>query len=248
VQLGRWLIAFSGLTLAGYSACAFPDFQFDDVSSERSSGSGQTGVVTSGGGGAGVCSLGEIGACGEGQKCTVVDLETGQVGCALAGSRTLWDKCTTDADCADGSWCDLVLFACKPFCANVDSCVFGGMPGECIPLRKGDSTEVPGGAKHCTSGCEPIEPSICLAASGVSCVITEHGFDCAKHGGIPAFQACMSDPACMPGLVCGDDGVNKLCRPWCTPPGDNPNCPDFNNCLPTTPQVYWQAAEYGFCL
>jgi hypothetical protein len=247
-----WISIGALATLSAYSACAFPEFQFDDEDGDggaagMSSMSSSSATSGSGGGMIG-CTLGVIGACGEGQKCTIVDIEAGAIGCGIAGAKPPWDKCNTDPDCADGTWCDLWLGACKPFCVSAESCVFDSMQGECVVAKRSDGvTSIPGpDAKHCTSDCEPRSAAPCL--SGVTCIYTgaDGGFDCAKSDGVAIWQDCTADPQCAAGLVC--DTGRGLCAPWCTPPGTNPACPDFNTCLETTPEVYWQNQEYGFCL
>jgi hypothetical protein len=234
--------------LVAFAACAFPDFEFEDEtnSSTETKGAGASTTTASVGGASG-CTLGEIGSCGAEQKCTV-DPTSGAVICGMAGSRQVWDLCSTDADCADGSWCDVRFEVCKPFCDNVDDCNFGDTQGECVPLTDAQGAVIAGVGKHCTSGCEPKTAAPCVTPA-VTCVLDQQRFDCAKSGGTTIWQSCTVGRDCVPGLACGDDGSGSLCRPWCTPPGDLPECPaPFNYCAPTDPQVFWQAAEYGFCL
>jgi hypothetical protein len=248
MQLGRWLVAWGVGALLAYSACAFPDFQYEDSGEGGSGGTSAGPTTTTSGGGASACTVGELGACGEGQKCTIVNMDTGEIGCGLAGGRIAWDVCSTDGDCEDGTWCDLVLHACKPFCINADACVFTDEPGECIPALKTDMTPIPGTAKHCTAGCEPITANPCVVNNDVTCVPTDNGFDCARDGNIPAWSDCRTYEQCNASLVCGDDGLSMVCRPWCTPPGPNNECPTTGECVQTTPQLFWNGMEYGFCL
>ena len=195
--------------------------------------------------------LGAVGSCGDGQKCTVIDLDSGAIGCGPAGSKATWDKCNSDPDCTDGTWCDLRWEVCKPFCVGVDDCVFNSVQAECVGAVKMDGTPIPGAARHCTSGCEPISAAPCLVDEGVTCIHTgADGFDCAKSGMFIKHADCTADPQCAPTLACSEEPIfGRICRPWCTPPGTEGGCQDSpNECLATNPAVEWNGMPYGVCL
>ena len=103
-------------------ACSNPEFKYRDEGSKKTtttttSGMGAGGMTSSSGGGgmtsssSGGCTLGKIGDCpdenGSARKCTVLNVDTAQVGCNHAGPKRVWQKCIADADCEDGTWCDL---------------------------------------------------------------------------------------------------------------------------------------------
>lgn len=271
MRLHRRAALSGGAALLLYAACGFPDFQYqssDGGSSSTSTsgggggqpptgGGGQGGTGTggtssgqAGQGGSGGCALGDIGACGQGSKCTIVDTATGQIGCGMAGPKQPWQKCNGDADCVDGSWCDLELLACKPFCSNAGDCVFnnGNFTGECVPAKRGNGSPIGGSAKHCLSGCDPRSGAPCDTTGSVTCIYVGSGnFDCAVSQNTVEGFACNSDPACAPGLVCVGPPNDAYCRRWCSPPELFSSDCSLASCNSLNPQIFYEGAEYGVC-
>ncbi len=213
-----------------------------------SGGATTTTTTGSGGvGGVGTCTLGDIGACGGGQKCTVVEIASGKIGCGTAGPKMIWQKCTSDGDCADGLWCDQLLQTCKPFCTSAGQCMFD-VQGECVAALKPDKQAIPGNVRHCISNCHPMNGLPCDVNGNVTCVyIGSDGFDCARSEGKLAGSACTGSMNCAPGLVCAGTGNDKKCRKWCTPPTVlNFDCIP-NECLPLNPKIVYQTYDMGAC-
>jgi len=255
------------VALLSYVACGFPDFQYETQGGggTTASGAGGGGHTSSGGGiggsgagsssngqagqGGGDCALGDIGACGSGSKCTVVDLGSGQVGCGMAGPKQLWQKCGSDGDCADGSWCDLEWLVCKPFCNNVNDCVFGGgdFTGECVAAAQADHTPLPGSAKTCVPNCDPKTAAPCDTNGSVTCIYVGSGnFDCALSQNLAEGTACGPDSDCAPGLACVGPQGNRYCYAWCSPPGYTGECGIWA-CNGLNPKISYEGEEYGVC-
>lgn len=254
----------SGLgTLVLLSACGFPEFQFDGEGAGGSTSSstgigGGTGGTTTGGaggtstgqagsGGSSACSLYLPGGCEPGRKCTVLDPATGEVGCGFAGLKTIWERCNTDSDCVEGTWCDLVRHTCKPWCQSMTACSFdgGNFEGECVIARQTAQQDIPGGHTHCTSNCEPITAAPCATADSVTCLFVGGGaFDCAASDNHTVGTPCTTSQACAAGLVCVGE-TNSKCGTWCSPPALF-GCGVFD-CVPLNPTIHYKGVEYGVC-
>jgi len=248
-------------TLTLFAACGFPDFQYETEgeggsSSTTGTGGGTGGTITggtggtstgqAGEGGTGGCSLYEPGGCEPGQKCTVTDPATGTIGCGLAGLKNLWERCNDDTDCVAGTWCDLVLNVCKPWCQGMTDCSFDGgtYQGECVVARQANETIIPGNPKHCESNCEPISGAPCVTSDSVTCLFVGEGaFDCARSQNHTVGSACDDSQDCAAGLVCV--GSSPECRQWCTPPAFF-GC-GLLDCTPLNPQIFYAGNEYGAC-
>ena len=182
---------------------------------------GATVTTTGVGGGAGGdpidCDLGVLGACGEAQKCSIVDTLTGEHGCVTAGSLPAFSGCVDDAECEDGTWCDLRTRVCKPFCESPATC----NGGVCLAATTDQTgaTPIPN-AFVCTAHCDPetVEP---CAPNGVTChpFLTDPAYsDCVVEGSKGAEDTCDPSafpPECAKKMYC-DPRVNR-CLPWCTP-------------------------------
>ncbi|MEM9696310.1 MAG: hypothetical protein AAGA56_27445, partial [Myxococcota bacterium] len=143
----RLLVA---LTFAG--ACAFPQLDYRPADDGRApttvpaGGSGGEGPstgeptttppATGGGGEAGAeptsCSPFEPGSCGAEMKCSVVDEQTGELGCVRSGSKTAWTSCLAESECGDGLYCDRRRGVCRPICRDSDDCTTGAL---CFPMQ-----------------------------------------------------------------------------------------------------------------
>ncbi len=198
-----------------------------------------------GGGGASACSLemlGQTGLCADGEKCTVVDTVTGEVGCAVAGTKGSWERCTDDSDCRDGLWCAATRNVCKPFCQNESDCA--AFDGECVPTLN-DGGTIPG-VKTCISMCEPVTASPCAVEAGVTCVFTDtNRFDCAESQGTMRDGDCTDQADCAASLTCIFVQAG-MCLPWCTPVGAaSTNC--ASGCVSLSPEIFYMGEQYGIC-
>jgi hypothetical protein len=176
-------------------------------------------------------------------KCTVVDMETAATGCGIAGPRTSWQRCASDVECADGLWCDLALFACKPFCNTINDC--GG--AECVRALKDDGMgglEQVGEVRHCTSGCSPIDAMPCDTTGNVTCVyLGVEGFDCAQTLNKQEGSPCGVSTECVAGMLC--ELGSATCRAWCEA-GPTLACADLY-CNELNPKIFYQGTEMGVC-
>lgn len=265
----RFLVLSTALALSGtllFAACAFPEFNYlgDD---EASGGMGGTASVVGGFGGGGApmtttttttaggeggggapplpceaANLGLTGLCPGNQKCTVIDPSTGEVGCATAGSKLIWQLCVDDSDCQDGHFCDLNRNVCKPFCRNGDDCsAFGG---ECVFAEQADDgPPIPGGVKTCLSMCDPKTGAPCATTQSGTCIFIESSqFDCARSLGNNFQDTCNEQADCAARLAC----VSGYCDRWCAPVGQAyAGC--IFNCGSLSPEIYFMGVEQGSC-
>jgi hypothetical protein len=243
-------------------ACAYPDFQFDaegtgggvtttsdgGTGGTHTGGTGGTSTGEAGTGGGVSCSLFTPGDCGAQQKCTIVDVQTGAIGCTVAGTKEIWERCNTDSDCIEGTWCDQVWSVCKPWCQNITDCIFEGgtFEGECVTALREDSTEIPGNPTHCVPNCEPVSGAPCATTDSVTCIYAGTGvFDCARSQNYNSGHTCTGSENCAAGLLCIGSGVGS-CQMWCTPPAFF-GCGLGSDCVPLDPTVMYKGAEYGVC-
>lgn len=263
-------VAFLASSACVYSACLFPEIVYLDEDATAGNGGGGTGAApattggmgggvggdttTTGGGGSGgtpldceAANLGVEGLCSNGQKCTVLDASTGEVGCALAGSKADWDTCGSDADCGDGSWCDLVRNVCKPFCRNVDDCA--DTDGECLPApQSGGMEDIPGGVKTCISMCNPLSASPCQTSNVTCMLIGNNQFDCAQSGNVTLANSCTEQADCAAGHACITSIVGTQCERYCSPIGSSPSECSVINCESIdTPEITWMGMAIGTC-
>ncbi len=250
-------------TLVLFAACGFPDFQFDTegeggttssstgigggTGGTTAGGTGGTSTGTAGSGGTPICSLYLAGDCGPNEKCTVLDPATGEIGCSFAGPKHTFERCNNDSDCVEGTWCDLALHTCKPWCQSMTDCSFDGgtYQGECVVALQQSGTQIPGSPKHCTANCEPISAAPCVKSDSVTCVFLGSGvFDCARSQNYTEGTACdVLD--CAAGLACVGPDNSEECLYWCTPPAIL-GC-GFSNCIPLNPVITYGGVEYGVC-
>jgi hypothetical protein len=248
VRLGLFATVFAML---GYTACGYPDFRFVDNTSDGGGGNTTTTAPTtstnaSGGtGGNPGCNLGQVGVCGDGMKCTVINPDTGEIGCHGAGPRGAYSRCEDDLECVDGTFCDLQLRTCKPFCQSGNDCEMGA---QCYPAAKAGGGDVPG-LKLCTAHCHPTNGGPCDSTNGpVTCYydVTRAEFDCAATINLQELASCDLATDCATGLGCVGSAGNGVCRMWCTP--INSACPFFPEiCNALNPAVMYAGQEYGVC-
>jgi hypothetical protein len=263
----------AGGAIVGEGACGYPTFGFDPI------GTGTTGSVITGTGGGGgsstaqtsgtggaACVLSHTGKqgtceylpgheCGCPQpntKCAVQALDTGASDCIPISvmAKPKWSGCTTDGDCAKGTWCDHRSRVCKPICSTVDDCE----PDEkCIEVAQDAVVAMVPGLRVCTAHCNPIFPEPPCGA-GLTCVynfdVNVKDSECATTAGVPEGSECAASNSCNPGLICVGMAPNYSCQEWCSPADakDHPECPASRPfCKAFNPTVIFDTKSYGFC-
>jgi hypothetical protein len=202
-------------------------------------GSSTVGAGSGGAGGQGACdvsTLGTASGCERGQKCSIASLPDGPPGCVSAGNRPGWSACDVDAQCAVGTWCDLLHGVCRPVC-NAGACAGDG---SCVPAPDGGGGSVRG-LQVCTSDCDPVSANPCSQAHGdVTCGRTIDGLDCVDSGGMTS--RCSLDRDCAPGLACWNAAA---CYEWCVVGAGGGGC----SCEGFEPPALSAdgTVEYGFC-
>ncbi len=187
------------------------------------------------------CVLGALGDCGPGEKCAVVDPQTGEVACSAAGNGAPWSLCQTDTNCPELTYCDALTRVCKPLCDSADDCAG---EGRCVGAVAALGEPIPG-LSLCTSGCSPLTGAPChLGAGDVACVPHNPGddvtsLDCVASAGGPVDTPCgmqtatSSQSDCAHGLVCVAVGGDNACKSWCTAPGQQAECAAGETCTDT---------------
>jgi hypothetical protein len=193
-----------------------------------------------------LCAPLPLGSCGQGKKCSVVDLETGATACIGAGPRPAWASCVDDLNCVEGTYCsgDGV---CNPICAAPEDCTNGGW---CVDAYGPNWVPAPG-LSICLSDCQPLTAAPCEAAFGpIACVTwgIENEFSCYSSAGYSEGATCSLDVVqCGPGLVCITESPPH-CRRWCTPVNQQGNCANGQICTPfAPPPVLHDGTEFGYC-
>lgn len=255
-----------GLTAAWlHAACSVPEFEFSPKNTSSSNTSSSTGGAdasssssSTGEGGSGgappptctIDDLGTKGICGEGKKCTVVNITPIQVGCGPAGTKESWFTCLQDGDCADGTWCDAISETCKPFCKNSGDCQFT-VQGECIQAstKINDNFRLFQNIRVCLPNCNPKTAAICAGPNTTCILYSELGFDCVrsalKKQGLP----CDDFKECEAGTVCaGPKDMQAYCSKWCSPVGNSSDCESNENCFAFTKTANYNGVEHGACL
>jgi hypothetical protein len=235
-----------------------------DMSSQTASGTGSTGSTSSSsGGGGGSCTSPTPGGgacdyhpgnecgCSSAQKCSVTNEATGAASCIPAGGLGLHEKCTADADCAKGSWCDHFTGTCEEICLSSADCD----GGTCVNAPQVNPASTIPGLQVCTANCEPVTTAPC--GSGVTCAFdassTVQGFDCFVSGLNPEGAMCNLSRDCDKGLVCIVVGSKKSCERWCTPvgttfPGTANHCASAKpKCVAFSTPFTRNGVEYGTC-
>ncbi len=196
----------------------------------------------SGGGGSGPvgCTLATNKGCAAGEKCSVVNVQTGDLGCVKAGPYQAWTACSVDTDCTVGLWCDIVNEVCRPICNN-SSC---GNGGSCLkaPTKSGNVE----GLLVCGANCEPDKADPCNQVNGpVTCARQAAGWSCAKTANGGPGKSCVDDTHCAPGLFCT---ASNNCWEWCVK-GASGTCTTGtgSTCLSLNPAEKRGNTEYGMC-
>jgi hypothetical protein len=262
MKLAAWLCMASGAMVMAHASCGFPDVEYE--TEDTSAGGNASSSVTGGGttsmggaggptsstGGAAPCSLYEqTNSCASDMKCTVLDPQTGEIGCGLFGTKKRWETCNTDRDCDRGLWCDLRFKVCKPWCQNLSDCVFGSFNGECVVADNGNLADIPGSPTHCIPNCDPKSASPCATTDSVTCVhLGSNAFDCVESRNFNPGADCVSSSDCAPGLACTAPPMTQsTCTLWCSPPElFSPDC-GLGQCSGLQPTITWQGSEMGTC-
>lgn len=259
------LVLLSAVVPLLHPACSVPDFEYRTenasnsstaVSSSSSGDQGPTSSSSSGSGGQGgapptctIDDLGKVGVCGSGQKCTVVQSQPFEVGCALAGNKEAWFSCIADNDCADGTWCDAFTETCKPFCVNSAECQFS-IQGECIPATTKQGSEIKqfSNVRVCLPNCNPKTADICGGDNTTCLFFPGYGFDCVRSGMKKVGIECNAFNDCEPGTLCaGPMGQQTFCVKWCSPVGNSSDCSSNQDCGALTPTAIYNSVEHGVC-
>jgi hypothetical protein len=180
--------------------------------------------------------------CPSGEKCT---LQPGIYvrGCREAGTGAHGEVCTSDADCAPGTYCMLLggHRVCRDFCESDTDCAAPG--GRCqldISFNMGDEM-------WCSDNCDPITNNGC---PGSKCELLLDENDawytvCIGAGTGVQGTPCTSLNDCAAGYSCLDVGGDSRCRQWCdvsAPSCNTGTCLSFQAPAPTI-----GGTEYGGC-
>jgi hypothetical protein len=192
------------------------------------------------------CSPLQAGVCGASKKCSVIDTTTGATGCVEAGPRPAWASCLGDANCVEGTYCS-GDWVCEPVCATGDTCPNGGW---CVAALDANWAVIPG-LNVCTANCQPITGAPCDQSYGsVTCGLwgaDQPEFTCYAAGGYGEGTPCDGNQInCGSGLQCPGDAP-FVCRRWCTPIGQQSNCPLNQLCSPLSNHPTEDGVEYGLC-
>jgi hypothetical protein len=207
--------------------------------------SGSTSSTGTGGSGSKTCQvLHDTQDCGAGARCTIVDENTGTLGCVPLASMPLgkYDACTADTSCPAGTWCDQRTLVCDPFCATGDGCG----SGQCVGASSGTKS-IPG-VNVCTAHCDPESASPCGTGSTCSYDDKVLDFDCFTAGAASVAGSCQSSLDCKKGLVCAVNAMQVgTCYPWCHAAGTFGDCTGTFFCNEFTPAFVYDGADYGYC-
>jgi hypothetical protein len=186
--------------------------------------------------------------CEPGQKCDIIDVETGRVTCTPAGDAKPHQPCSTfGAQCLAGSSCQ--GGACKELCTVATDCI--GANRECRQVESyasGQAKKVPN-FYACTSGCDPVSPGL-VCGTGVSCQFVGATTDCYASGGETGPGACTQTTglACAPGFTCINttQQIGKYsCLKWCRLTASD--CPTGFVCKDLSSKPTLSGVEYGAC-
>ncbi len=235
----RWIGI--GLLVAATARCGYPDFQF-------SSGTGASGSTSSasasGSGGSGTsCHLLGASGCGAGQRCTIVDANTGATGCVAQAAKPLgpYDSCDTDTRCPASTWCDGRTGVCMPFCQSAADC----HQNDCVAAYDVSQKTVPGGVSVCVADCDPVSAAPCGHGATCSYDPTVGSMDCFSSPELAVGDPCMYLNDCGPGSVC----VGDTCQMWCAPVNaSSPDCNGGECGMFTNLTPMYKMQTYGSCL
>ncbi len=267
MKLGAYLFVAGATAAFSFAACGFPAIGYSDAGNTNSSTStsGGMGGQTSGMGGFGgesgmggeggtgpECVYGDVGSCGPGNKCELLDEDAGPAGgveCIPAGMRPDFAACSTSSDCLDGAYCDRFNEVCQRVCAGGDC-----QPGQMCRPAVGPDQMFAKNVTVCSANCHPISGDPCsLLAGPVNCYDVEDvGWECVKSEGKAEGDPCAGASECGPGMGCFTTGGDFFCRQWCQNPevgGNMTECGSGSACfkLPL-PGAFHNGVEYGLCL
>ena len=171
-----------------------------------------------------VCDLYPQCGCTGGQKCTLDSANN--KACMSAGATPAGGECSTDTECATGTYCigrsnAGTVGLCLAYCDPTTQAGCTAATSYCLELS---SSGVPiDGAGICTLTCQPHNPTSGCPA-GFGCAVYTHNItqvtfsDC--HGNVgtgtdssPCDES--SGPYCAAGYGCFNDGTENLCYQWC---------------------------------
>jgi hypothetical protein len=188
--------------------------------------------------------------CAAGEKCTVVDATTGGSGCRTAGSVPPFGPCSSETDCALGSWCNPSSQACEPFCKDDADCG----AAQCVSVIVLETSSPVPGLTVCSIPCDPMAASPCAAGLNCSFPGAHMGFECVLSQSATEGNTCTATADCAAPLACAVSTASTtgLCSPWClvdasaattacdgmseclaiNPPATNANGDTYGNCVP----------------
>lgn len=186
--------------------------------------------------------------CEPGQKCDIIDFDTGRVTCSPAGDAKPHQPCSPfGAQCQAGSSC--LGGACKELCTSSADCV--GANRECRQVESygsGQAKKVPF-LHACTAGCDPVSPGL-VCGTGVGCQFAGTSTDCYASGGGTGPGACTQTTglACAPGYTCINTTLQNgkySCLKWCRL--TQSDCPTGFVCKDLSSKPQLGGVEYGAC-
>ncbi len=192
--------------------------------------------------------------CPAGEMCSIVDFDSGEVGCVSEGGISSGASCGASVgECEPGADCMrwLDTGVCSPFCETDADCP-NGQP--CVEWEAPD-------VKQCLFGCDPRNPQSnsgpfngCQA--GQSCTIWTDVPDSSvcltPTVSAPEGATCSSEDTCGPGLTCVGLDASGVCEPWCELGGND--CPSGEECVPHPylsqflSPISLGGVDYGTCL
>ncbi len=203
---------------------------------------------------AGECDTRAQCGCEPGEMCRVVDISTGETGCAAAGSTAPYAACINNTDCQAGYAC--IASVCKQLCdGEVTNTCAQGPYATCEQVTY-DGANVPG-YYICLRTCDPLNPSndadpYDACGSGASCVPGRAGVSyCIAAGTGVTDDPCETadgdaDPfACAEGYACVIKQSGAVCKPNCDVAADD--CPNGNTCFSYITPVGAADVEIGYC-
>lgn len=241
----RW-IALGAVLVATSAACGFPTFSFSTSSGGASTGGASSISSSSSSTGGGVGGFGpkpchalqDAVDCGANERCTVVDVNQGTLGCVplAADVKAPRARCSNDDACPVGTFCDRRTAVCMPLCNGAASCA-----GRCVPAETENKVTIPG-VTVCTAHCNPTNPSACGLGAMCGYDPMALDFDCFFFAGKGPGEVCEFINDCPPTHVCVG-----TCEKWCHPADAfGEECQGY--CSPFANATFiYDMVEYGYC-